>query len=70
MFHKRTQHIDTKFHYIRELVNNGEIILQHCKIEEKYEDILTKPLGQKKFQFLRKCLGMTDSPATNFKGEC
>ena len=30
LFHKRTKHIDTKFHYIRELVNNGEIVLEHC----------------------------------------
>eukprot|EP00253_Pinus_taeda_P004819 PITA_04819 len=28
VFHKRTKHIDTKFHYIRELVNNGEIVLE------------------------------------------
>ena len=27
VFHKRTKHIDTKFHLIRELVNNGEIVL-------------------------------------------
>eukprot|EP00253_Pinus_taeda_P032989 PITA_32989 len=27
VFHKRTKHIDTKFHFIRELVNNGEIVL-------------------------------------------
>eukprot|EP00253_Pinus_taeda_P029599 PITA_29599 len=44
MFHKRTKHIDTRFHYIRELVNNGEIILQHCRTQEQVADILTKPL--------------------------
>eukprot|EP00253_Pinus_taeda_P012599 PITA_12599 len=27
VFHKRTKHIDTKFHFICELVNNGEIVL-------------------------------------------
>eukprot|EP00253_Pinus_taeda_P031084 PITA_31084 len=27
VFHKRTKHIDTKFHFIRELFNNGEIVL-------------------------------------------
>lgn len=26
--HKRTKHIDKKFHYSRELVNNGEIVLE------------------------------------------
>ena len=70
VFHKRTKHIDTKFHYIRELVNNGEIVLQHCKTEEQYTNILTKPLAQKTFEFLRKCLGMMDNPAADFKGEC
>eukprot|EP00253_Pinus_taeda_P004637 PITA_04637 len=27
VFHKRTKHIDTKYHFIRELVNNDEIVL-------------------------------------------
>ena len=70
VFHKRTKHIDAKYHYIRELVSNGEIVLQHCRTEEQFVDILTKPLGQKTFEFLRKCLGMTDNPAAEFKGEC
>ena len=51
VFHKRTKHIDTKFHYIRELVNNGEIVLQHCRTEEQFADILTKPLRRKSFEF-------------------
>ena len=70
VFHKRTKHIDTKSHYIRELVNNGEIVLEHCRTQEKFADILTKPLGQKSFEFLRKCLGMTDNPTVEIKGEC
>lgn len=70
VFHKRTKHIDTRFHYIRELVNNGEIVLVHCKTQEQVADILTKPLGQKSFEFLRKCLGMNDNPAVETKGEC
>ena len=53
VFHKRTKHIDIKFHYIRELVNNGEIILQHCRTQEQVADILTKPLDQKSFEFLK-----------------
>ena len=54
VFLKRTKNIDTKFHYIRELVNNGEIVLKHCKTQEQVADILTKPFGQKSFEFLRK----------------
>eukprot|EP00253_Pinus_taeda_P020956 PITA_20956 len=70
VFHMRTKHIDTKFHYMRELVNNGEIVLKHCRTQEHVADILTKPLGQKSFEFLRKCLGMTDNRAIEIKGEC
>eukprot|EP00253_Pinus_taeda_P011790 PITA_11790 len=71
VFHKRTKHIDTRFHYIRELVkNNGEIVLEHCRTQEQVADILTKPLDQKSFEFLRKCLGMTEFPAVEIKGEC
>eukprot|EP00253_Pinus_taeda_P027989 PITA_27989 len=44
VFHKRTKHIDTRFHYIRELVSNGEIVLEHCRTQEQVADILTKPL--------------------------
>eukprot|EP00253_Pinus_taeda_P016890 PITA_16890 len=70
VFYKRTKHIDTRFHYIRELVNNGEIVLEHCRTQEQVVDILTKPLDQKSFEFLRKCLGMTECPAVQIKGEC
>eukprot|EP00253_Pinus_taeda_P026511 PITA_26511 len=70
VFHKRTKHIDTRFHYIRELVNNGEIILQHCSTQEQVANILTKPLGHKSFEFLRKCLGITECPVVEIKGEC
>ena len=70
VFHKRMKHIDTKFHYIKELVNNGEIVLEQCRTQEQFADILTKPLGQKSFEFLRKFLGMTDNPAVESKGEC
>eukprot|EP00253_Pinus_taeda_P025064 PITA_25064 len=58
VFHKRTKHIDTKFHFTRELVNNGEIVLQHCRTEDQLADILTKPLPKKGFDHFRKCLGM------------
>eukprot|EP00253_Pinus_taeda_P031173 PITA_31173 len=68
-FHKRTKHIDTRFHYIRELVGNGEIVLEHCRTQEQVAYILTKPLDQKSFEFLRKCLGMTECPAAEIKGE-
>ena len=34
MFHKIMKHIDAKYQYIKELVNNGEIVLKNYRIEE------------------------------------
>eukprot|EP00253_Pinus_taeda_P025350 PITA_25350 len=70
VFHKRTKHIDTRFHYIRELVSSEEIVLEHCRTQEQFPDILTKPLDQKSFEFFRKCLGINECPAVDIKGEC
>ena len=65
-----TKHIDTKFHFIRELVKNGEIVLQHCRTEDQLADILTKALAKKSFDHFRKCLGMQKNPVVEIKGEC
>ena len=56
VFHKRTKHIDAKYHFIRELINNDEIVLQHCRSWEQFADIFTKPLVRKSFVYLRNCL--------------
>ena len=62
VFHKRTKHIDTRFHFIRELVNDKEICLEFCKSEDQLADIFTKPLAKDTFQYLCSYLGMTSSP--------
>eukprot|EP00253_Pinus_taeda_P018632 PITA_18632 len=36
VFHKRTKDIDTKFHYIRELVNNGESVLKIAGLRSRF----------------------------------
>ena len=60
VFHKRTKHIDTRYHFIRELVNNREINLQHCRSEDQFADIFTKPLAQEQFEILREALGIVN----------
>eukprot|EP00253_Pinus_taeda_P005203 PITA_05203 len=55
VFHKRTKHIDAKYHFIRELINNDEIVLQDCRSQEQFADILTKPLACESFVYLRNC---------------
>jgi hypothetical protein len=60
VFHKRTKHIDTRYHFIRELVNNGGLILQHCRSKEQLADIFTKALAQDQFEYLREALGIVN----------
>lgn len=60
VFHKRTKHIDDKYHFIRELTNNDEIVLQHCRSQGNFFNILIKPLASESFVYLRKYLRIVD----------
>jgi hypothetical protein len=51
VFHKKKKHIDTRFHFIRELVNNCDISLQLCGSQDHLVDIFTKPPGKSVFDF-------------------
>ncbi|WVZ93229.1 hypothetical protein U9M48_039227 [Paspalum notatum var. saurae] len=58
VFHDRSKHIDTKFHFIRECLDREQIVLRHTPTEEQLADFLTKPLGKKRFQALRALIGV------------
>jgi hypothetical protein len=58
VFHDRSKHIDTKFHFIRECVDQGRIILQHTSTETQLADILTKPIGKTRFHKLCSLIGI------------
>jgi len=49
VYHARIKHIDVHYHYIRERLCEGEIELCHVASKDQLADILTKPLGKKKF---------------------
>jgi hypothetical protein len=44
--HGRSKHIRTKYHFIRECVNHGEIVLESVGTIDQLVDILTKPLAR------------------------
>lgn len=49
VLHKRSKHIDIKFHVLRQYVNDGKIKLVYCPTEDQRADILTKPLATATF---------------------
>jgi hypothetical protein len=52
----RTKHIDVRFHFVRNAVSDGKVILQYCPTETMTADIMTKSLG--KILHARHCHGM------------
>ena len=69
VFHERSKHIDTRYHFIREHVKNGEVKLVHCKTQDQVADIFTKPLKHDVFGRLKMMLGMR-TQGIEFKGGC
>ncbi|KAM2002375.1 hypothetical protein ACFX15_026084 [Malus domestica] len=47
--HARTKHIDVRYHFIRGIVGEGEIILQKIPTKDNTADMLTKVVGVAKF---------------------
>lgn len=58
-FHKRTKHIDIRYHFVREKYVNGEIKLEYVPSEEQLADIFTKPLARDRFETIRYKIGVT-----------
>ena len=56
--HARTKHIDVRYHFVREGVQDGAIILKYVATDEMIVDILTKPLPKYPFEKLVIQLGM------------
>ncbi|WVZ00077.1 hypothetical protein V8G54_026146 [Vigna mungo] len=57
IYHSRTKHIDVKLHFVRSIVESGDV--QICKIasEENPADMLTKPLAKERFLLLLSRIG-------------
>ncbi|GJW94481.1 retrovirus-related pol polyprotein from transposon TNT 1-94 [Tanacetum coccineum] len=56
--HSRSKHIDIRFHFIKEHVENGVIELYFVNTEYQLVDIFTKALGRERIEFLINKLGM------------
>jgi hypothetical protein len=49
IFHDRRKHIETRFHFIRQCVDNGDINVQFVRTEDQLSHIMTKALARMQF---------------------
>ncbi|KAG7584165.1 GAG-pre-integrase domain [Arabidopsis suecica] len=57
--HSRTKHIDVRHHFIRELVEEKKVKIDHVGTEIQLADIFTKALDFNRFVTLRNSLGVS-----------
>ena len=58
--HERSKHIDIRYHFIRECVEEGKVKVKHVASNDQLADLLTKPLGRVKFEELRRRVGVVN----------
>ena len=61
VMHKRSKHIETKFHFIREKTEDGTISIHYVPTDKMAADIFTKSLPVSKVDTFRAVLMGTDS---------
>lgn len=60
VFHDRSKHIDTRYHFIRQCLEEKKVEVEFVRSDEQIADILTKPLGRNKFCDLRFKAGVVE----------
>jgi transposase InsO family protein len=61
MFHKRTKHIDVRYHWIRDCLEDGLFELDKVHTDDNGSDMLTKPLAKEKLKVCCSIAGMANS---------
>ena len=64
-FHRRTKHIDIKYHFAREQQEEGNIQVENVGTKDQLADIMTKALGRPTFQDLRTRIGIIHQPRSS-----
>ena len=57
-FHARTKHIDVQYHFVRDMVEDGNVKLEKVETLLNVVDALTKPVSTKKFRWCLESMGL------------
>ena len=58
VLYDRSKHIDIKFHFLRDCVDGGQIVIEFIETGRQLTDILTKPLGRFRLTELKEMIGI------------
>lgn len=64
-FRSRTKHVDTKYHFVSDLVDKNIVELHYCPTEEMTADLFTKPLPSIKLKKHRDGCQLVDDEDTS-----
>nr|GEX67718.1 hypothetical protein [Tanacetum cinerariifolium] len=67
VFHGRSKRIHTRYHFIRECVENEKVMVKHVSREYQRADPLTKALVRIRFKEMRSLLGVQELPSSTQK---
>jgi hypothetical protein len=59
MFHERTKHIDVRYHFIRGVIAEGDVMVYKINTRDNFADMLTKPVPGAKFELCSGLVGIT-----------
>ena len=58
MFHERTKHIDVRYHFVREIIARGDIVVSKVSTHHNPADMMTKSLPVAKFEHCLNLVGV------------
>ncbi|XP_019086255.1 PREDICTED: uncharacterized protein LOC109126839 [Camelina sativa] len=67
--HKKTKHFKVHYHYVREQVAEGTMVVYHIPAKYQLDDIFTKSLPLQVFTDLRHKLGVVSPPTQSLRGD-
>lgn len=67
VFHKRSKHIQIDYHFVREKVERGNLLVNYVPTADQYADVLTKALSSKRFAVLRSKLAVSELPQSSLR---
>lgn len=68
VLHRKSKHFATHYHFAREKVADGSLIVKHIPSALQLADVFTKSLPQRNYFSLRAKLGVALSPTSSLRG--